>query len=326
MSQHSSTRRVAPVAVDRRAFLRSVALMAAGGTLAACGGGAPAASAPAASTRPSEGTGAGGDPAAAAVAQVAPDADVSLAVVAASFEYLADQPNPLVFGLFTLEQEPVEGAAAQVHAIPPDGGEPLGPWDAVPADVDVPPGGLYLADPGVEAAGIYQVVVVTDDGRAGTVAVDVRDTASSRLPAPSDQAPAVPTPTDARPRGYDTLCTRTPEQCGMHEVSLDEALRDDQPVVILFATPAFCQTAVCGPTVDVLEQIRADYPDVTFIHCEIFSDDGATVGDPVAAWELPTEPWLFTIDPTGAIVRRADGPLLVVADQVRSLIDDAVSA
>jgi hypothetical protein len=251
---------------------------------------------------------------------------MSLAVVAANFEYLVDQANPLVFGLFTIEQEPIEGATAQVYAIPPDGGDPLGPWDAVPAEVDVPPGGLYLSDPGFSTTGVHQVVVATDDGRAGTVALDVRDASSSQLPAPSEQAPAVPTPTEGSPLGYETLCTQTPEPCGMHEVSLDEALRGDQPVVVLFATPAFCQTAVCGPTVEVLEEIRTEYRDVTFIHCEIFSDAGTTVGDPVAAWELPTEPWLFTIDPAGTIVRRADGPLLVVADEVRSLIDDALPA
>lgn len=326
MRHDMTTRRIRSAELDRRMFLRSVGLMVAGGALAACGAGEPAASGPEASSQPSRAAGAGDDPGAAAVARVAPDAEASLAVVAASFEYLADQPNPLVFGLFTLEQEPIENMAAQVSAIPPGGGEPLGPWDATPAQVDVPPGGLYLAGPEFTSTGVYQVVVVTDDGRAGTVALDVRDAASSQLPAPGDQAPAVPTPTDARPRGYATLCTRTPEPCGMHEVSLDEALRGDRPVVMLFATPAFCQTAVCGPTVDVLEQIRADYRDVTFIHCEIFSDEGATVGDPVAAWELPTEPWMFTIDPNGSIVRRADGPLLVVADQVRSLIDDVQTA
>jgi hypothetical protein len=113
----------------------------------------------------------------------------------------------------------------------------------------------------------------------------------------------------------------------MHDVSLEDALVGEEPVVLLFATPAFCQTAVCGPTVDVLEQVRRDdVGDVTFVHCEIFSDAGETIGDPVQAWNLPTEPWLFVISPDGRIVRRADGPLLVLADQVRSLINDGLSA
>lgn len=305
--------------LDRRTFLRAVALIGAGGALAACSGGGQV------SEAPSPAQSAVGDPGADAVAAVAPDAEVSLAVVAATFEQLVDQPNPFVFGLFTKEQEPIEGASAQVYAVSSDGDGPLGPWPATPVDADVPPGGLYTVDAGFGGTGLHEVVVVTDDGRAGAVAIDVRDTGSSELPAPGQQAQAVATPTEADPLGYDKLCTRA-EPCGMHEVSLDDAMAGGQPVVLLFSTPAFCQTAVCGPTVDVLERVRRDIDDVAFIHCEIFSDQGATIGDPVAAWNLPTEPWMFVIGEGGSIVRRADGPLLVVADQVRSLIDDGRTA
>lgn len=299
--------------LDRRRFLRHLALAGAGTALAACGGAAT-------STTGESGPSTSADPATAAIRAVAPDAEASLAVVAATFEQLVDQPNPFVFGLFTQEQEPIEDVAAQVYAIPP-GGDPIGPWTASAAETDLQPGGLYRADAGFEATGVHEVVVVTGDGRAGTVAIDVRDAQSSQLPAPGAQAQAVATPTVDDPLGYDTLCTRTPEPCGMHEISLDAALAGDATVVLLFATPAFCQTAVCGPTVDVLEQVRSDYDGVTFIHCEIFSDDGATVGDPVAAWGLPTEPWMFVLNTDDRIVRRADGPLLVLPDQVRSLIE-----
>ncbi|CAN5814771.1 thioredoxin family protein [soil metagenome] len=306
--------------LGRRTFLRHIALVGAGVALAACDG---ATSTP--PTAVSSGA-ATPDAANAAITAVAPDAEPSLAVVAATFEQLVDQPNPFVFGLFTLEQEPIEDVSAQVYALPPGGGEPVGPWSAVPADTDVPPGGLYTVDADFAGTGVHEVVVVSDDGRAGSVAIDVRDTGSSQLPAPGQQAQAVPTPTTADELGYTTLCTRTPEPCGMHEISLDNALVREQPVVLLFATPAFCQTAVCGPTVDVLEELRSDFGDVQFVHCEIFSDEGATVGDPIQAWNLPTEPWLFVINPDGRIAGRADGPLLVLADEVRSLITSGTTA
>lgn len=323
--------------IDRRTLLRGLALIGAGGALAACGGGGADVS-----VAPSPAASAAGDPGADAVAAVAPDAAVALAVVAATYEQLVDQPNPFVFGMFTLEQEPIADAAAEVWAVPPDGGDPIGPWparwadagrSATPSEATESAGAtaafdsLYTVDAAFDTTGVHEIVVVTDDGRAGTVAVDVRDAGSSQLLAPGDQAESVPTPTVDDPLGYDTVCTRTPEPCGMHEVSLDEALASGRPVALLFATPAFCQTAVCGPTVDIVDQVRRDgYDDVTFIHCEIFSDAGATVGDPVAAWQLPTEPWLFVIGPDGEILRRADGPLLVVADEVRSLLDNGLQA
>jgi len=304
--------------LDRRTFLVRLALAGGGTVLAGC-----ANSSSTAQQTPSAPASAAADPGAAAIRQVAPDARPDLAVIAATYEQLIDQPNPFVFGLFTLDQEPLEGADAQLYAVPPSG-NPIGPWPATPGNVDVPPGALYTVPAEFTATGLHELVVVTSDGRAGAVAIEVRDASSSQLPAPGQQAQAVATPTAANALGYDTICTRE-QPCGMHEVSLDEALAGDTPVVLLFATPAFCQTAVCGPTVDVLEEVRQDgFEDVTFVHCEIFSDAGRTLGDPVVAWKLPTEPWLFVIDAGGTIVRRADGPLLVVADELRSLIGDGL--
>jgi hypothetical protein len=304
--------------MSRRRFLRQLAIVGAGGTLAACAG-SPSSQTSGAPTAPASAA-APADPGSAALAAVAPEATPDLAVVAATYEQLVDQPNPFVFGLFTAEQEPISDARAELWAVP-ESGEPLGPWPAEPSAADVPPGGLYTAPVEYASTGLHEMVVVTADGSAGTAAIDVRDAASSELPAPGEQAQAVATPTADDPLGYERLCTRS-EPCGMHEISLDEALAGDTPVVLLFATPAFCQTAVCGPTVDVIEQVRRDFDDVTFVHCEIFADAGETLGEPVVAWDLPTEPWMFVIDAGGTIVRRADGPLLVVADEVRALIAD----
>lgn len=300
--------------VDRRTLLRYLGLLGAGAAVAACspaqssaGGSAPSPSAPA-------------DPGSAAVRMVAPDADPSLAVVAATFEQLIDQPNPFAFGVFTLEQEPVEGAAVTLHVVDADG-TVAGQWPATAVAEQVPPGGLYTAPATFADVGLHEMVAVTEDGRAGVVAIDVRSTETSQLPAPGQLAQAVATPTTADALGYERLCTRTPEPCGMHEVSLETALVGGGPVALLFATPAFCQTAVCGPSVDVVDRVREDgLDDVTFIHCEIYSDAGETLGDPVSAWNLPTEPWLYTIGAAGDIVGRADGPLLVIRDEVASLV------
>jgi hypothetical protein len=321
-SRHHTTKAPPePAALSRRAILRRLAVVGAAGALAACGRTSPSP----ASADPTDAPSAV-DPGSAAVRAVAPDATVDLAVVAATFEQLVDQPNPFVFGLFTMEQEPISDARAELYAVP-ESGAPLGPWPATPSGADVPPGGLYTVDVDLSSTGLHEMVVVTDDGRAGVAAIDVRDTESSVLPAPGVQARAVATPTTAEQLDYERICTRSPEPCGMHEVSLDDALAADGPVVLLFATPAFCQTAVCGPTVDVLDEVRQQgFDDVTFIHCEIYADAGETLGDPVAAWELPTEPWMFVIDAGDTIVRRADGPLLVVPDEVRSLITDGVNA
>ena len=83
-----------------------------------------------------------------------------------------------------------------------------------------------------------------------------------------------------------------------------------RPVVITFATPALCQSRVCGPVVDIVEQAKARAPRaVAFIHQEIYQDNEVRRGiqGPVAAWRLPTEPWTFVIDRRGRIAARFEG-------------------
>ena len=41
-----------------------------------------------------------------------------------------------------------------------------------------------------------------------------------------------------------------------------------KPFVVVFATPKFCKTAQCGPTLDRVKPIAAAHPDVTFINVE----------------------------------------------------------
>ena len=46
-----------------------------------------------------------------------------------------------------------------------------------------------------------------------------------------------------------------------------------EPIFLLFATPQFCQSRVCGPVVDVAEQVKDQFDDkAAFIHMEIYND------------------------------------------------------
>ena len=77
-----------------------------------------------------------------------------------------------------------------------------------------------------------------------------------------------------------------------------------EPIVLLFATPQFCQSRVCGPVVDVAEQVKQEYGDkAAFIHMEIYNDNdpGKGVRPQVRAFHLPSEPWLFAINRHGVV-------------------------
>lgn len=255
-------------------------------------------------------------------ASVAPEADRGLTVINASFEQLTGSDQAFAFGLTTPDNEPVRGADVQVYLIDANG-EQRGPRPAEFRDISVVPLGLYLARLDLPQPGPTSLVAVTADGAAGSTTVQVTAPQDSAVPAPGQPAVVVPTPTLTDPQGMESVCTLDPP-CGMHEVSLAEASAAGRPVVLTFATPAYCMTAICGPSVEVVDEVRrsGDWGDTAWIHVEIFSDAGQTLSGPVEEWGLLSEPWLFTIDAEGTVRQRADGPLLVLDDHVRGLADD----
>jgi hypothetical protein len=131
-----------------------------------------------------------------------------------------------------------------------------------------------------------------------------------RIPRPGQKAPPIHTPT-AQDVGGDLskITTRIPPDT-QNKVDYAEAL-GKEPVVLLFATPEFCQSRVCGPVVDVAEQAKQEYGDkAAFIHMEIYNDNDPAqrVRPQVRAFHLPTEPYLFTIDRRGVVRAAVEGP------------------
>lgn len=130
-----------------------------------------------------------------------------------------------------------------------------------------------------------------------------------RVPRIGKKAPKIHTPTRQDVGGkLSKITTRRPPDT-QNMVDYAEAL-GKQPVVLLFATPRFCQSRVCGPVVDVAEQAKQEYGDkAAFIHMEIYNDNDPAQGPrpQVRAFHLPSEPWLFTIDRHGIIRDAVEG-------------------
>ncbi|MDX6602275.1 MAG: hypothetical protein QOF13_1477, partial [Solirubrobacterales bacterium] len=102
--------------------------------------------------------------------------------------------------------------------------------------------------------------------------------------------------------------TRQPPD-SMHEVDFADVL-GKEPIVLSFATPALCTSRVCGPVVDIAEEVKSERPDdATYIHMEIYTDNDVNKGvnEQVQAYGLPTEPWLFVIGSDGKVSTRIEG-------------------
>jgi hypothetical protein len=131
----------------------------------------------------------------------------------------------------------------------------------------------------------------------------------AKIPQPGQKAPLIHTPTPDDVGGdLSKITTRIPPDT-QNQVDYADAL-GKEPIVLLFATPQFCESRVCGPVVDVAEQVKQIAGDkAAFIHMEIYKDNDPSnpVRSQVSAFHLPTEPWLFAIDRNGRISTTIEG-------------------
>jgi hypothetical protein len=241
--------------------------------------------------------------------------------------------NRLGFGLFTASRAQITDAMAAVYVAPVGGGEARGPFVAHYQSLAVKPPfqsqttikdpdsakTLYVADVPFNKPGRYQVLGMArlDDRLvAATSAAPelvVVPPKSDPVPSVGERPPAIHTPTKADVAGdLAKIDTRDPHD-DMHDVDFADAL-GKKPIVLIFATPLLCQSRVCGPVVDVAEEVKSELGDkADFIHMEIYNDNEVAKGfrPQVGAFHLPTEPWVFVINKQGKIAARIEGAFSV---------------
>ena len=100
----------------------------------------------------------------------------------------------------------------------------------------------------------------------------------------------------------------------LHEQSLDGALDNDKPTLLLFATPAFCETRFCGPAYEIVGDLHKEYSEkLNFVYVEVFDGlpdpgiSGFQASPGAQAFGIQSEPWVYFIDEEGAIVYRLEG-------------------
>jgi hypothetical protein len=250
--------------------------------------------------------------------------DLVVAPAASVFEV---GKNRYPFGLFEVDLTQVDDADVALYFAKDPSAPVEGP---LPAKVESLETKAPFRSKGVEAPGEARSYYVVDNvrfDRAGpwfAVAVIKTDDGfeSSRIPSPTvgqypgvaqvgQKAPAINTPTAADVGGdLSKIDTRQPPS-SMHDVNFKDVL-GKKPIVLLFATPAFCQSRVCGPAVDVAEQVKAESGDgIQFLNMEVYNDNDPAKGlrPQLNAFGLQTEPWVFFIGSDGRIKERIEGAI-----------------
>jgi hypothetical protein len=97
----------------------------------------------------------------------------------------------------------------------------------------------------------------------------------------------------------------------MHRLSIAHAIAQHKPVLVLFATAAYCTSRLCGPEIETVQSLERPYRGkVSFIHIEIYKNANPQYGyaPAVVQWHLQTEPWVFIVDRSGVIRAKFEGP------------------
>jgi hypothetical protein len=233
--------------------------------------------------------------------------------------------NRYGFGVFTLEGEPVPDEEVALYVAEPNRPaagpfpatmetmEPAAAFQSKATETDPDAAELvYHAEVDFASEGRYEVMALVrdDDGYGSVELPGAIPGQSPEIPDEGEKAPVIHTPTPEDVGGDLTrIDTRQPPS-SMHENDFADVV-GERPVVLLFATPALCTSRVCGPVVDIAEEVKSERGDeAEFILMEIYNDNQVDQGlrPQVEAYNLQSEPWLFVIDAEGRISTAIEGP------------------
>ena len=219
--------------------------------------------------------------------------------------------------------------------------DPATPTATVPADfvwAIQDERGFYVAETEFGRAGEWGVEVDVSQGSAAPEAARVRFEVQEKgtTVAVGDPAPSVETPTLADVGGDPARLSTDPKpDPELYTTSVATALAEHKPFVLVFATPAFCQSRVCGPTLETVKKVKASEPGVTFINVEPYAlqwKDGSlqpvldasgqlSPVPAVEAYGLLVEPWIFVVDRDGIV--RGSFEAVVSEKELTAAIDAA---
>jgi hypothetical protein len=182
--------------------------------------------------------------------------------------------------------------------------------------------GLYVTHLEFSRAGNWGIELVAKQGNEPTETI--------RFAVKVLSAPISPAVGSSAPRSHNLIAsdvktlreidTSAKPDPRLHQIRIADAIAHRRPQLIVFATPQFCTSRMCGPVVDIVRTLLPVYEKrVAFIHQEIWQDFAAKKMFPtVEEWQLDTEPWIFVVDSEGIIRSKFEG--LVTAQEIESAL------
>ena len=184
----------------------------------------------------------------------------------------------IAFGVVRSDGPPLasESAIVRTYYLPPNS-EAREARETLTARYEAWPflGGVFVIHPNLDTTGAWELEAefTSADGLAVTAKSAFAVKEASATPAIGAPAPASITARASDVPDLSHITTDPSPDPALYALSLHEALAEDKPLVVLFATPAYCVTATCGPLVEDLTAISEQFGDqANFVHVEVYRD------------------------------------------------------
>lgn len=205
--------------------------------------------------------------------------------------------------------------------------------------------GLYVAVADFAHAGDWGIEVVAHPPAGAELSSRLAFTVTetSRTPSLGAAAPPSDTLTAVDRVGISRISTDADPDPSFYALSVRQAIAAGKPFVVVFASPALCTSATCGPALEGVKAIAPAYRDrINFVHVEPYELHlavGMNVGGAqlqptldangfprlaaaVAEWGLPSEPYVFVVGSDGAVSAKFEG--VAYHDELVAALDDLV--
>ncbi len=184
--------------------------------------------------------------------------------------------------------------------------------------------GNYVTEMTFDQPGDWRldVEVTEEDGTVSMAQIPLSIAERSNTPSLGDVPPSTGNKTARDVGTLAELTTRSTPDPDLYRQTVEEALAEEQPVLVVFASPALCTSPTCGPQVETVEELKEQYKgQAGFIHVEIYDNPAEIQGDldraryapMVDEWGLTAETgylnesWVFIFDDDGALSSKYQG-------------------
>ena len=187
--------------------------------------------------------------------------------------------------------------------------------------------GAFAANVDFDRPGQWRLDITAEGPDGGHAMQEVEILEDSSVPFIGSVGPLSENKTLGSEGAIELVTTDYSPDLSLYEVTIREAVESPLPAVVVFASPAFCTTATCGPQVDAVSELRETYAgQAHFIHVEIYDNpdeiqgdlDRAEIAPTVDEWGLTAIPhwfnesWTFVLNADGRIQDRFEGFATVV--------------